>query len=156
MMRFIRDLRLIPIAMIASACLLVLKMADFVLDGGSPATESAPPAEVTVIHAAPGVSRPSDCEPIMGATDVQLSGRRRDCRRPVPTWRSFPRIVPMPDDNNADIITGSVNEEKSEAKPKGEGAEPAGKEEKPGTPGKDNKPAAAAKDEPAPRRRTAR
>jgi flagellar motility protein MotE (MotC chaperone) len=34
MMRFVRDLRLIPIALIASACLLALKMADLVLDSG--------------------------------------------------------------------------------------------------------------------------
>ncbi len=34
MMRFIRDLRFIPIALIASACLLVLKIADLVLEGG--------------------------------------------------------------------------------------------------------------------------
>jgi flagellar motility protein MotE (MotC chaperone) len=33
MMRFVRDLRLIPIALIASACLLVLKTADLVFDG---------------------------------------------------------------------------------------------------------------------------
>jgi len=33
MIRFIRDLRLIPIALIASVCLLVLKTADLVLDG---------------------------------------------------------------------------------------------------------------------------
>jgi len=60
MIRFIRDLRLIPIAVIASACLLALTMADLILDGGSPAPESMPPAEATVIHVAPGVSRPSD------------------------------------------------------------------------------------------------
>ncbi len=34
MMRFVRDLRLIPIALIASACLLALKTADLVLDSG--------------------------------------------------------------------------------------------------------------------------
>ena len=34
MIRYIRDLRLIPIALIASACLLVLKIADLALDGG--------------------------------------------------------------------------------------------------------------------------
>jgi flagellar motility protein MotE (MotC chaperone) len=33
MLRYIRDLRLIPIALIASACLLVLKIADIALDG---------------------------------------------------------------------------------------------------------------------------
>jgi flagellar motility protein MotE (MotC chaperone) len=34
MMRYIRDLRLIPIALIASACLLVLKLADLAFDSG--------------------------------------------------------------------------------------------------------------------------
>lgn len=34
MISFIRELRLIPIALIASACLLVLKIADLTLDGG--------------------------------------------------------------------------------------------------------------------------
>jgi hypothetical protein len=34
MIRFVRDLRLLPIALIASVCLLALKTADFVLDGG--------------------------------------------------------------------------------------------------------------------------
>ena len=62
----------------------------------------------------------------------------------------LPGLTPMTDDANADIITGTVNEEKSEAKPKGEGSGPAAKEEKPATPGKDNKPAAAGKAEPAP------
>jgi hypothetical protein len=33
MIRFIRDLRLLPIALIASACLLAQKTADLVLDG---------------------------------------------------------------------------------------------------------------------------
>lgn len=33
MMRFVRDLRLIPIALFASACLLVIKVADLALDG---------------------------------------------------------------------------------------------------------------------------
>lgn len=33
MMRFVRDLRLIPIALLASVCLLVIKLADLALDG---------------------------------------------------------------------------------------------------------------------------
>jgi flagellar motility protein MotE (MotC chaperone) len=44
MIRFIRDLRLIPIALIASACLLVLKTADLVLDGGRWLSGEAAPA----------------------------------------------------------------------------------------------------------------
>ena len=35
MMNYIRDLRLIPIAVIACVCLLALKAADLLLDGGS-------------------------------------------------------------------------------------------------------------------------
>ena len=38
MIRFVRDLRLVPIAVIASVCLLALKTADLVLDRGLPAT----------------------------------------------------------------------------------------------------------------------
>ncbi len=148
MMRFIRDLRLIPIAMIASACLLVVKMADFVLEGGSPATETTPPAEVTVIHAAPGPSRPSDAKRSW-AQQINFPGANRAA--PAATdVAQLPGLTPMTDDANADIITGSINEEKSEAKPKGEGSGPAAKGEKPATPGKDNKPAAAGKGEPAP------
>jgi flagellar motility protein MotE (MotC chaperone) len=147
MMRSIRDLRLIPIAMIASACLLVLKMADFILQGGSQPTESAPPADITVVHAAPGVS--PGAAKRSWAQQINFPGAHGIAPAGTDVAR-LPALAPMPDDNNADIFTGSVNEEKSETKPKGEGAEPAGKQEKPGTPGKDNKPAAAAKDEPSP------
>lgn len=55
-MRYIRDLRLIPIALIASACLLVLKIADLALDGSrwlsagnAPASEDVTP----VVHVLP-------------------------------------------------------------------------------------------------------
>ena len=60
MMRFIRDLRLIPIALIASACLLVLKTADLVLsssyfgDNGQPYS-----ADVSVIRSMPDATAPS-------------------------------------------------------------------------------------------------
>jgi flagellar motility protein MotE (MotC chaperone) len=59
MIRFIRDLRLIPIALIASACLLVLKTADLVLDGGRwLAGEAAPAGGASVIHVAPDATQP--------------------------------------------------------------------------------------------------
>jgi flagellar motility protein MotE (MotC chaperone) len=61
MIRFVRDLRLIPIALIASACLLVLKTADLVLDGGRwLAGESAPAGDGagSVIHMAPDATQP--------------------------------------------------------------------------------------------------
>jgi flagellar motility protein MotE (MotC chaperone) len=54
MMRFIRDVRLIPIALIASACLLALKTVDLVLDGGRWLAGDGAPADVSsVIRAAP-------------------------------------------------------------------------------------------------------
>ena len=57
MMQFIRDLRLIPIALIASACLLVLKTADLVLE--SPYffvanSGRADDSDVSVIRRGPG------------------------------------------------------------------------------------------------------
>jgi flagellar motility protein MotE (MotC chaperone) len=61
MIRFVRDLRLIPIALIASACLLVLKTADLVLDGGRwLAGEAAPVGDGggSVIHMAPDATQP--------------------------------------------------------------------------------------------------
>jgi len=61
MIRFIRDLRLIPIALIASACLLVLKTADLVLDGSRWLAGDAAPAGGSggsVIRIAPDATRP--------------------------------------------------------------------------------------------------
>ena len=60
MMRIIRDLRLIPIALIASACLLVLKVVDLAFDGsrwlaGGDASTSA--GGGTVIHVAPDATQ---------------------------------------------------------------------------------------------------
>jgi flagellar motility protein MotE (MotC chaperone) len=151
MIRFIRDLRLIPIAVVASACLLTLILADLILDGGSPAPESMPPAEATVIHAAPGVSLPSDPNRSWAQQMFNFPGGGTP---PASTdVAQLPVITSMPADKNADIITGSVagnSEEKSEAKPKGEGADAAGKEGKAAAAGKDNKPAAAGKEDPNP------
>jgi len=62
MMRYIRDLRLIPIALIASACLLVLKSADLALNGSSLLVSRAPTlgdGEVAVIRPAPDATAPS-------------------------------------------------------------------------------------------------
>jgi flagellar motility protein MotE (MotC chaperone) len=56
MMRYIRDLRLIPIALIASACLLVLKVADLALDGSRWfASNNAPASDdaTSVVHVVP-------------------------------------------------------------------------------------------------------
>jgi flagellar motility protein MotE (MotC chaperone) len=56
MMRYIRDLRLIPIALIASSCLLVLKVADLALDGSRWfASDNATASDdaTSVVHVAP-------------------------------------------------------------------------------------------------------
>jgi flagellar motility protein MotE (MotC chaperone) len=54
MIRIVRDLRLIPVALVASACLLALTTADLVFDGGRwLAGDSAPPPAAALIHAAP-------------------------------------------------------------------------------------------------------
>ncbi len=61
MLRYIRDLRLIPIALIASACLLVLKVADIALDSSRLfASDNAPMAgdDLSVIHRSPGAQPP--------------------------------------------------------------------------------------------------
>jgi flagellar motility protein MotE (MotC chaperone) len=61
MMSYIRDLRLIPIAVIACACLFALKAADLLLDGGSfIAGDDAPKIESTaVVRTTADVPRPS-------------------------------------------------------------------------------------------------
>ncbi len=60
MIRYIRDLRLIPIALIASACLLVLKIADLALDGSRWFAADRAPAneEATVIRTSPDAAQP--------------------------------------------------------------------------------------------------
>jgi flagellar motility protein MotE (MotC chaperone) len=60
MIRYIRDLRLIPIALIASACLLALKIADLALDGSRWFAAERAPAneEATVIRTSPDAAQP--------------------------------------------------------------------------------------------------
>ena len=56
MIRYIRDLRLIPIALIASACLLTLKVADIALHGSDLFARnnvSQADGDVSVIHPMP-------------------------------------------------------------------------------------------------------
>ena len=62
MIRYIRDLRLIPIALIASACLLTLKVADIALHGSTLFTRSSGlPADgdVAVVHPMPDATAPA-------------------------------------------------------------------------------------------------
>jgi flagellar motility protein MotE (MotC chaperone) len=59
MIRFVRDLRLIPIAVIACTCLLALKLADILLSDSSPLSNSIADSEPSVIRATPDVSQSS-------------------------------------------------------------------------------------------------
>jgi flagellar motility protein MotE (MotC chaperone) len=133
MIRYFRELRLIPIAVVASACLLALVAADLLLGRKTAATsDDAPPnfADAAVIRVVPGAARPADpkrswAQQMFNFPDTKGAPHER-------TDMAFlPAIPPLATDkNNADIITGSVTEhggEKSE-KPKGEGAGAAGKD----------------------------
>jgi flagellar motility protein MotE (MotC chaperone) len=136
MMRFIRDLRLIPIAVIASACLLALKTADILLDRETPAaTEAAP--EATLIRAAPGVPRPGDAKQSWAEQMFNFPGANG--APPAPTeLTALPNIAPLAaDKTNGDIITGSVAEKKDEKA-----------EAKDGKPATDGKPANPSRDGP--------
>ncbi len=133
MIDYFRDLRLLPIAMVASACLLVLLAADLLL-GRATSSDSDSPVlnEVKVIHAGPGATRPVDSNrswagQMFNYPDPKAPSRGRD------DLSFLPVIPPMPSDNNSANsangakgaeITGSVPEstgEKSD-KTKGEGA----------------------------------
>ena len=152
MMRFVRDLRLVPIAVIASACLLALKTADLVLDRGLPATGNSPPAvdaDASIIRKVPGVPRPSDPQ----RSWAQQMFNFPDAGDASPSDQSpLPSIAPlMADKGGADIITGSVGDnngsgDNSKTKTKDEAAGAAGKDGKPVDAGKDGKPVDAGKD----------
>jgi flagellar motility protein MotE (MotC chaperone) len=142
---YLRDLRLIPIAVVASACLLVLIAADLLLGGGIPAAFNDAPmreADATVTHSASGGSRLGDAQrPAPPRSGTERSGAERSWAQEMfnfPDSKSAPperadrttgltRLPAVPpllaDKNNADIITGSVPEkdDKSE-KAKGEAA----------------------------------
>jgi flagellar motility protein MotE (MotC chaperone) len=103
MMNYIRDLRLIPIAVIACVCLLTLKAADLLLDGGSLiAGDNAPKMERTsVTRTTADVPRPSSS---------MLSWASQMFNFPDGSGASTaPVVASLPADrtNNLDI-TGSV------------------------------------------------
>jgi flagellar motility protein MotE (MotC chaperone) len=132
MIRYFRELRLIPIAMVASACLLALVAADLLLGRNSAANSGSGAtsiADATVIHAGPGTARPADQKRSWAQQMFNFPDPKGE--PPERTDLAFlPAIAPLADKNNADIITGSVTEpnaDKSE-KPKGEGPAAAGQE----------------------------
>ncbi len=137
MMRFFRDLRLVPIVVLASACLLALKAAEFVLDRGYLGAD-APPSDVAVVRGTPdgSVGDPS-------RSWAQQMFNFPDARGTAPSAsaaRSLPAIAPLAAEKYGDI-TGSVGEPKAASKENNESAAAgtkAGTEKKEG---KDAKPA---------------
>ena len=127
MIDYFRELRLLPIAVVASACLLALLAADLLLGRATSSdNDSLRLNEVKVIHAGPGATRPVDSNrswagQMFNFPDPKAPARGRD------DLSFLPVIPPMPADNssaNSAEVTGSVPEsagEKSD-KTKGEGA----------------------------------
>ncbi|MDE2286412.1 MAG: flagellar protein FlbB [Hyphomicrobiales bacterium] len=162
MIGYFRELRLLPIAMVASACLLALTAADLLLDGNSEPAIDAPAviADTAVVHAGIGGmqsgGRPQSWAHQMFNFPDSKGGQPAspDLAQSAALSAALPQIAS--DKNNADIITGSVGavadakpdakagsktESKPDVKPKGE----AGLGGKPTT---DPKAAAAAKNPP--------
>jgi flagellar motility protein MotE (MotC chaperone) len=101
MIRYLRDLRLLPIAVIACACLLALIVADFLLDEDAPiGGNSVADADVSVIHAAPDGPRPSSS---------MLSWASQMFNFPDGSGAAAtPAAGPLPADKMNSDITGSV------------------------------------------------
>jgi flagellar motility protein MotE (MotC chaperone) len=132
MIRYFRELRLLPIAMVASACLLVLVAADLLLGRQTASTSDRDRFSVTeaaVIHGGPGAARPAERKRSWAQQMFNFPDPKG--APPEQVDLSFlPVIPPLAGDKNNDIITGTVAEpggEKSD-KPKGEGNAAAGKD----------------------------
>jgi flagellar motility protein MotE (MotC chaperone) len=115
MSRFIRDLRLIPIAVVACLCLLVLKAADLMLGA-----HDGPPRETTSIIRTSADGTPASATVLSWATQMfNFPGGKGSAPAPM--------LEPIPADRaNAEIITGSVptappSEAKVDAKTEGKG-----------------------------------
>ncbi|HEX4408517.1 MAG TPA: flagellar protein FlbB [Xanthobacteraceae bacterium] len=139
MMRFVRDLRLIPIALVASACLLALKTADLVLSGSSFLSGNAASGfgDVAVIRPAGDATQPSGMA--LSWAQQMFSFPNSSGATPVPSPQgiNLPRLA---ETDSADI-TGSVTAPAGQSKPAGEGAAaPDGKTMPAAALGKDGKP----------------
>lgn len=132
MMRYIRDLRLIPIALIATACLLALTVADLVLHsanfsgGGNVVVGDA---DVSVIRPMPDATQPPGS--LLSWAQQMFNFPDGSGSPPVPRPDIAPRIAEreLPD------ITGSVDAAANNAKTTADA-----KSAPAGIPGKDSKP----------------
>jgi len=133
MIRYFRELRLLPIAMVASACLLVLVAADLLLGRQTASISERDRLSVTgetIRRAGPGAARPAErkrswAQQMFNFPDPKGAPAEQ------PDLSFLPVIPPLGSDQNNDI-TGAVVEpggEKSD-KPKGDGNAAAGKDAK--------------------------
>jgi flagellar motility protein MotE (MotC chaperone) len=97
MRRFVRELRLIPIAVVACLCLLALKAADLMLGAGDPA-----PRDSNSVVRTSADGAPPSASVLSWATQMfNFPGGNGSAPAPL--------LEPIPADKaNADIITGSV------------------------------------------------
>jgi flagellar motility protein MotE (MotC chaperone) len=133
MIRYFRELRLLPIAMVASACLLFLVAADLLLGRQAASTsdrDSFGVTQTTVVHGGPGAARRAErkrswAQQMFNFPDPK--GAPAD----QPDLSFLPVIPPLGGDQNNDI-TGAVAESGGEKpdKPKAEGSAAAGKDAK--------------------------
>ena len=117
MIRYFREIRLLPIAIVASTCLLVLTAADLLL--GRNTSSQAEFVDATVVHTKSGLSPPVDAERSWAQQMFNFPGAKSDAPdRPRPAL--LPAVPPLVDKPNGDLITGSVTESEKSEKPKGE------------------------------------
>lgn len=111
MIGFLRDLRLIPIAAVASACLLALVAADLLLNRGAPGGDTAPTVAeaTTIIHAAPGVALPGEAKRSWAQQMFNFPDSTGASSAPTDV-AGLPPLYPPTAAANDDIITGSVSE----------------------------------------------
>jgi flagellar motility protein MotE (MotC chaperone) len=120
MMRFVRDLRLIPIALVASACLLALKTADLILSGSSFLSGGGTSSygDVAVIRPAGDATQPSGTA--LSWAQQMFNFPNSSGASPVPSPQGTKQIINLPRlaENDSADITGSVpGESKGENKP---------------------------------------
>lgn len=138
MMRYIRDLRLIPIALIASVCLLALKTADIVLHGSSLFANGSPPVagDVALVRAMPDATEPPGAK--LSWAQQMFNFPNSNGTPPLP---SLQRIAPTQvAERDSGDITGSVATTPGGAEGKAEANAP------PSAPAKDAKPALPAEE----------
>jgi len=137
MMRYIRDLRLIPIALIASACLLALKVADLTLRSSDSASVAASDANVSVTHptsdaTAPSGQRLSWAQQMFNFPDGSGAASAPDETASIrPQLSELPQIAERDSDITGSVTTTPAPDAKTSPDVTGAAA----------APGKDGKPA---------------